>query len=84
MSSRRSTLNTRPAADQPSLEAFEHAGEDRLAIAFGGQSHDRPVGDLEVDPGAAVTLEVDQVDERRRRTRRRTESDASWHQIALN
>jgi hypothetical protein len=40
----------------------EHAREDGLAIAFGGQCHVGLGADLEMDPGAALALEVDELD----------------------
>jgi hypothetical protein len=40
----------------------EYAAEDNLAIAFCGQGHGGPGDYLEMDPGAALALQVDELD----------------------
>ena len=60
------------------------AGEDSLAVAIGGQGHNGSAFDFEVNPGAALTFEVDELDERRRRSRSRAQPDAARHCLAPN
>jgi hypothetical protein len=45
------------------LKSFEkHPSQDSLALAFCCNGHDGPVADFEIDPGAALALEVDELE----------------------
>src|ERR1700687_1884706 len=66
------------------LRSDEHAGQNGLAIAFGGQGHDRPVANLELDPGTALALQVDELDQRRCSAWRGSEPDSARHYVALD
>src|SRR5260370_6862717 len=73
-----------PGRSLEGLGPFEHAGEHGCTLAFGGQDHHRAVADLELDPGTAVALEVDELDQSSRRAGTRTQPNSSRHHLPCN
>src|SRR2546427_4269161 len=61
----------------------EHSCERALAFSSRGERHDRAF-DFVIDPRAAFALEIDQLEQRPRRARRRAEPDPAWHALALD
>jgi len=45
------------------LEGFEHLGEDSLAVTCGGHRDNGSGADIELDPGTAIALQLDELEE---------------------